>query len=312
MATKTFDPSLETAGKNANIAAIALGIGGTALAITGIIVLVTGDSSVVRTDGKTRDAGCAPVADAVDLRGPVRRRRETAVLGVMKPAPRSTLRSGLRIGWPFAACDSGGGRPARLLQAQHQGRRTQVQPGRGRGKSCPEGFRCDTSTVPPLCWRNPDGGVDRPSSDVADGRVDGTVDMTPDVACFDARPDCTPRRRHVRSVSARPVARLRREVLGQHGRRADLQPAARARFPKTALMTALRGRVAPGRPTRPTTAGPGWSASDGASAVPRCFQFCRSDADCTNVGLHARRRRHERAEGLRRSVRRQLRSVAEQ
>jgi tetratricopeptide (TPR) repeat protein len=43
--TKTFDPALETAGKNANIAAIALGIGGTALAITGIIVLATGDSS---------------------------------------------------------------------------------------------------------------------------------------------------------------------------------------------------------------------------------------------------------------------------
>ena len=43
--TKTFDPALETAGKNANIAAIALGIGGTAVAITGIIVLVTGDSS---------------------------------------------------------------------------------------------------------------------------------------------------------------------------------------------------------------------------------------------------------------------------
>lgn len=42
---KVFDPSLETAGKNANIAAIALGIGGTALAITGIIVLATGGSS---------------------------------------------------------------------------------------------------------------------------------------------------------------------------------------------------------------------------------------------------------------------------
>jgi tetratricopeptide (TPR) repeat protein len=42
---KVFDPSLETAGKNANIAAIALGIGGTAVAIAGAIVLITGDSS---------------------------------------------------------------------------------------------------------------------------------------------------------------------------------------------------------------------------------------------------------------------------
>jgi hypothetical protein len=42
---KTFDPSVETAGKNANVAAIALGIGGTAVAIAGAIVLITGGSS---------------------------------------------------------------------------------------------------------------------------------------------------------------------------------------------------------------------------------------------------------------------------
>jgi hypothetical protein len=42
---KTFDPSIETAGKNANVAAIALGIGGTAVAIAGAIVLITGGSS---------------------------------------------------------------------------------------------------------------------------------------------------------------------------------------------------------------------------------------------------------------------------
>ena len=42
---KVFDPSLETDGKNANIAAIALAIGGTAVAIAGAIVLITGDSS---------------------------------------------------------------------------------------------------------------------------------------------------------------------------------------------------------------------------------------------------------------------------
>ena len=41
---KTFDPAVETAGKNANIAALVLGIGGSVLALTGIIVLVTGSS----------------------------------------------------------------------------------------------------------------------------------------------------------------------------------------------------------------------------------------------------------------------------
>jgi tetratricopeptide (TPR) repeat protein len=57
-ATKTFDPSVETAGKNANIAAIALGIGGTALAITGIIVLATGGSS----SPESTDKPATPVA----------------------------------------------------------------------------------------------------------------------------------------------------------------------------------------------------------------------------------------------------------
>jgi hypothetical protein len=40
-----FDPGIESAGKTANIAAIVLGIGGTALAITGAIVLITSGSS---------------------------------------------------------------------------------------------------------------------------------------------------------------------------------------------------------------------------------------------------------------------------
>jgi hypothetical protein len=57
MMAKTFDPSLETSGKNANIAAIALGIGGTAVAIAGAIVLITGGSS-----GETAEKPATPVA----------------------------------------------------------------------------------------------------------------------------------------------------------------------------------------------------------------------------------------------------------
>jgi hypothetical protein len=40
-----FDPSVETAGKNANVAAIALAIGGTAVAVAGVIVLITSGGS---------------------------------------------------------------------------------------------------------------------------------------------------------------------------------------------------------------------------------------------------------------------------
>jgi hypothetical protein len=46
-----FDPQLEEDGKNANIAAIALGIGGTAVAIAGAIILIT--------SGGSEDAGTA-------------------------------------------------------------------------------------------------------------------------------------------------------------------------------------------------------------------------------------------------------------
>ena len=46
-------------------------------------------------------------------------------------------------------------------------------------------------------------------------------------------------------------------------------------------------------------------------AFPRCFQFCRSDDDCPNVGLHrVTSADDERAEGLRRPVRGRLRAVA--
>ncbi len=40
-----FDPSVESAGKSANLAAIVLGISGTAVAVTGAIILMTGGSS---------------------------------------------------------------------------------------------------------------------------------------------------------------------------------------------------------------------------------------------------------------------------
>jgi len=42
---QVFDPSLETDGKNANIAAIALAIGGTAVAVAGAIVLISSGGS---------------------------------------------------------------------------------------------------------------------------------------------------------------------------------------------------------------------------------------------------------------------------
>jgi tetratricopeptide (TPR) repeat protein len=55
---KTFDPSLETDGKNANIAAIALAIGGTVVAVAGAIVLISSGGS----SSDQPDRAATPVA----------------------------------------------------------------------------------------------------------------------------------------------------------------------------------------------------------------------------------------------------------
>jgi tetratricopeptide (TPR) repeat protein len=49
-----FDPSVESAGKSANLAAIVLGISGTAVAITGAVILMTGGSSDATTTQTAR------------------------------------------------------------------------------------------------------------------------------------------------------------------------------------------------------------------------------------------------------------------
>jgi hypothetical protein len=52
---KTFDPSVQSTGKTANVAAIALAIGGTAVAITGAIILITSGGSA-RPEAETKTA----------------------------------------------------------------------------------------------------------------------------------------------------------------------------------------------------------------------------------------------------------------
>src|SRR3954469_11955795 len=107
----------------------------------------------------------------------------------MTPAPRSTLRSGLRAGWPFALVILAGGVPLGCYKPNVKDGGLKCNLDAGAGKSCPEGFRCDMSML--TCWRHPDGGVDRPSSDGADAPVDVPMEKPPDV-CFDAKPNCTP------------------------------------------------------------------------------------------------------------------------
>jgi tetratricopeptide (TPR) repeat protein len=55
-----FDPQLESDGKSANVAAIVLGIGGTAVAITGAIILITSSSKTDEKSPETSTVSFAP------------------------------------------------------------------------------------------------------------------------------------------------------------------------------------------------------------------------------------------------------------
>ena len=118
----------------------------------------------------------------------------------MRPAPRSTLRSGLRTGWPFALAILAGAVPLGCYKPNIKDGGLKCNLDAGVGKSCPEGFKCDTSTLQ-RAGGILDGGVDRPSD-----AVDGPVDMQ--VMDDEARTSllrCARRlhargRRHLRSV----------------------------------------------------------------------------------------------------------------
>jgi hypothetical protein len=199
----------------------------------------------------------------------------------MTPEPRSTLRSGLRAGWPFALVILAGAAPLGCYKPNIKDGGLKCNLDAGVGKSCPEGFRCDTSTL--TCWRHPDGGVDRPSSDGADAPVDVPMDKPPDV-CFDAKPNCTPTDAAVCdpfcqtgcgciekcSVNTAGVATCNQLAVGQV--RAVQQPC-EAQSSGTAQQT---DQCRPGLVCVQDACG-------GGGINGRCYQFCRSDNDCTDA-----------------------------
>ena len=113
------------------------------------------------------------------------------------------------------------------------------------------------------------------------------------------KPDCEPaRRRHVRSVLPDRLRRLPREVLGEHGRRADLQRAddeAHRAGERRSCAHRAPGYDAPDRRLRA-----GAVCSGRVSATARCYRSSASaDDDCDNA---ARAMRRDRGRRLRRSA----------
>ena len=91
--------------------------------------------------------------------------------------------------------------------------------------------------------------------------------------------------------------RLPGEVLGEHRRRAHLQRAARAAGRRASVRAAIRPPSA--RRRRRTTACRASSACR-TPAAPRCYHFCKTDADCPMSTCT--RDRGRRREGVRRPV----------
>ena len=161
-----------------------------------------------------------------------------------------------------------GAAAARLLQAQHHGRRAQVQPDAG-AKACPGRLQVRHPRL--TCWQDPDGGVEsRPLGrrSTCRGRC-ATAATARRSACFDGRA-----RLHVRDAGmCDPVCQTGCAAVADKCSvntvgGADVQPAARdvgsrGRWCRTCTIRSERD----GRRRR-TTAGRGWSAS-GSSRVPR-------------------------------------------
>jgi len=202
----------------------------------------------------------------------------------MTPAPRSTLRWALRIGQPLALAILAGGVSLACYKPNIKDGGLRCNLDAGIGKSCPEGFRCDTSRAPPTCWRNPDGGVDRPF-DAGDGRVDmQMMETKPETAvCFDARLNCSATDAGVCDPFCQSGCGCVEKCSVNTGGAATCNPLAPGQ---------VRGVLQPcealssGTAKQTDQCAPGLVCVNdacGGGANGRCYQFCRSDNECTDA-----------------------------
>ena len=198
----------------------------------------------------------------------------------MTPAPRSTLRWALRVGRPLALAILAGSVPLGCYKPHIKDGGLRCNLDAGTGNACPEGFRCDTSKAPPTCWRNLDGGVDRPF-DAPDGSVDMQMTETkPETAvCFDARPGCAPRDGGLCDPYCQTGCACGTKCSINTIGNLTCNPPSAIQFPR-AVMQDCNEVIASGSPDQTDNCGPGLVCINEGCPFPRCFQFCRTDADC--------------------------------
>ena len=204
----------------------------------------------------------------------------------MTSTPRSTLRWALRIGRPLALVILVGGVPLGCYKPHIKDGGLRCNLDAAVGNPCPEGFRCDMSIATPTCWRNLDGGVDRPF-DAGDGgavdmHVDGLIEK-PTTVCFDARPNCTATDAAVCDPFCQSGCGCLEKCSVNTGGAATCNTLAPGQ---------VRGVQQPcevlssGTATQTDQCAQGLVCVDdacGDGTNGRCYQFCRSDNDCTDA-----------------------------
>jgi hypothetical protein len=153
----------------------------------------------------------------------------------------------------------------------------------GPSHECPEGFTCDRTFSPPLCWKGPhDAGPnqDRPSEKPPDGGQDAEAGVDADAgpSCFDAMPACDPSDAGVCDPFCRTGCGCREKCS------ASAADGGGASFTCVAV-PAGAGALYDSCDVQRNNCGPGLVCLDD-NCGGRCYAYCRSDNDCTtgNVG----------------------------
>jgi len=151
----------------------------------------------------------------------------------------------------------------------------------GANHFCPDDFACEFSTG--LCKRNPNNDVpDRPDMDGGGGEGGGDADGGPPPVCFDARPNCQPDNAGVCDPFCQMGCGCREKCSVNTGGELTCN-APSGTLPRDLLQNCSRLNV--GSATQTDNCSPGLVCLTGADDAcgSRCYQFCRSEADCTNA-----------------------------
>jgi hypothetical protein len=144
----------------------------------------------------------------------------------------------------------------------------------GPGKDCPEGFRCNADQ---FCVKNPgDGGVDKVDGPVdADGGGDAGPPPPP---CYDARPNCTPGP-GMCDPFCQTGCGCREKCSINTMENLTCEPVGPGPTPPVYGNCVFQSA---GSPNQTDNCVPGQVCVED-NCAKHCYQFCRSDNDCTNA-----------------------------